>query len=141
MSSFLIKVHSRCNLMCDYCYEYNCGNTSWRAKPREMSWEVYTRAVDRVLEHAEKHGLKDIFFSFHGGEPLLRKPDFFRRAVYRAREIFNARGINIEFGMQSNATLLPEELADPLNELKSGRGVSLDGPEEIHNEFRIYSTG
>lgn len=31
--------------MCDYCYEYNCGNTSWRSKPREMSWEVYTKAV------------------------------------------------------------------------------------------------
>lgn len=141
MSSFLIKVHSRCNLMCDYCYEYNCGNTSWRSKPREMSWEVYEKTVSRVEEHAVKHGLDYIFFSFHGGEPLLRSPDFFRSATKHARNVLGARNIKIEFGMQSNATLLTEEMADTLAELQISIGISLDGPEPIHNEYRVYSTG
>ena len=141
LSSFLIKVHSRCNLMCDYCYEYNCGNTSWRKKPKEMAWDVYTRAVERVVEHAAKHSLSYCFFSFHGGEPLLRSPEFFRRAVAFAKERLAAHSITIEFGMQSNATLLNAEWVEALADLSISIGISLDGPEEAHNEFRVYSNG
>lgn len=141
ISSFLIKVHSRCNLMCDYCYEYNCGNTSWRQKPREMSRDVYCRAVDRILEHSLKHGLKSIFFSFHGGEPLLRSSDFYCDAVEHARREFGRHDIKIEFGMQSNATLLTKEKADTLQKLGIGIGISLDGPEDAHNQYRVYSNG
>lgn len=127
--------------MCDYCYEYNCGNTSWRKKPREMSWEVYAKAVERITEHALEHKIPRVFFSFHGGEPLLRTPEFFRQAVEHAREAFGKHGIEIGFGMQSNATLLNEEMAQTLQELEIGIGVSLDGPEDAHNEFRVYSNG
>jgi len=141
LSSFLIKVHSRCNLMCDYCYEYNCGNTSWRKKPKEMSWDVYTRAVERVVEHAAKHSLAYCFFSFHGGEPLLRTPEFFRQAVAFAKERSAAHSITIDFGMQSNATLLNPEWVETLADLSISLGISLDGPEEAHNEFRVYSNG
>lgn len=141
LSSFLIKVHSRCNLMCDYCYEYNCGNTSWRQKPREMSWEVYAKAVDRIVEHAARHSVPSVFFSFHGGEPLLRTPDFYRQAVDHARREFGRHQIEIGFGMQSNATLLNAEMARTLEELNIGIGVSLDGPEDAHNQFRVYSNG
>lgn len=141
ISSFLIKVHSRCNLMCDYCYEYNCGNTSWRKKPREMSWEVYTKAVDRIVEHSVAHDIPDIFFSFHGGEPLLRDADFFRKATEYARDKFSRHGVNIGFGMQSNGTLLTVEKAAVLEELNIGIGISMDGPEHIHNEYRVYSNG
>lgn len=88
-----------------------------------------------------KHGLGNIFFSFHGGEPLLRSPEFFRRAAEHARSAFGARNIAIEFGMQSNATLLTGEMADVLAELEIGIGISMDGPENVHNEFRVYSTG
>jgi len=141
LSSFLVKVHSRCNLMCDYCYEYNCGNTSWRSKPREMSWEVYERAVGRILDHAVKHGIQSCFFSFHGGEPLLRSSEFFGRAAGLARECFGAQGIEIEFGMQSNATLLNDEWVRTLADLGICIGVSLDGPAEAHNEFRVFADG
>jgi uncharacterized protein len=141
IASFLIKVHSRCNLMCDYCYEYNCGNTSWRKKPKEMSWEVYTKAVERIVEHAARHSIRSCFFSFHGGEPLLRTPDFFRQAVNYAKHEFASCNIDIEFGMQSNATLLTSEMVKTLSELSIGIGISLDGPETAHNEFRVYSNG
>jgi len=141
LTSFLIKVHSRCNLMCDYCYEYNCGNTSWREKPREMSWVVYTKALDRVLEHMLRHGRQKCFFSFHGGEPLLRSLDFFKRAVETAKVRFEAEGLSIEFGMQSNVTLLTPEGAATLAELGIGIGISLDGPAEAHNEFRVFADG
>jgi uncharacterized protein len=127
--------------MCDYCYEYNCGNTSWREKPREMAWNVYTQAVSRIIEHVTGHDRKSVFFSFHGGEPLLRSPDFFRHAVAYAKENFTRNALEISFGMQSNATLLTSEWVSCLAELEIGIGVSLDGPEDAHNEFRVYSNG
>lgn len=141
LRSFLIKVHSRCNLMCDYCYEYNCGNTAWRSKPKEMSWKVYAQAVDRILAHAGAHGVSSCFFSFHGGEPLLRTPEFYQKAVAYAHERFSAVGVDIAFGMQSNATLLSTEWVETLSSLSIGIGVSMDGPEEIHDIFRVYSNG
>ncbi|MDR1038194.1 MAG: radical SAM protein [Deltaproteobacteria bacterium] len=141
MTSFLVKVHSRCNLMCDYCYEYNCGNISWKKKPREMPWEVYSKAVDRIVSHAVRHSVPCCFFSFHGGEPLLRTPDFFRRAVDYAREAGSRESVEINFGMQTNGTLLNAEWAETLADLSICCGVSLDGPEDAHNEFRVYSNG
>ncbi len=130
LASFLIKVHSRCNLMCDYCYEYNSGNTSWKRKPREMSWDVYEQTLFRVREHSLKHKIRRQFFSFHGGEPLLRGMDFFRRAVDRARAVLQPE-IEIGFGTQTNGTLLTADFALAFADLRIGVGVSLDGPRHV----------
>ncbi|MEI7613565.1 MAG: radical SAM protein [Betaproteobacteria bacterium] len=140
LSCLLVKVHSRCNLMCDYCYEYNCGNTSWRKKPKEMSEVVYEQMLLRVRDHSLRHGVREQFFSFHGGEPLLRRPDFFRYAVARAKEVLGPE-ISIKFGTQTNATLLTEETVNLFAELEIGVGVSIDGPEHVHNKNRVYSNG
>lgn len=140
VNSLLVKVHSRCNLMCDYCYEYNCGNTSWRKKPKEMSEAVYEQILLRVREHSLRHGVGEQFFSFHGGEPLLRRLDFFRYAVTRAREVLGPE-IAIKFGTQTNATLMTEATVELFAELEIGIGVSIDGPEHVHNKNRVYSDG
>ncbi|MCX6620116.1 MAG: FxsB family radical SAM/SPASM domain protein [Acidobacteria bacterium] len=140
LASFLIKVHSRCNLMCDYCYEYNSGNTSWKRKPREMSWEVYEQTLVRVREHSLKHHIQRQFFSFHGGEPLLRGVDFFRRAVELGRTRLQPE-IEIDFGTQTNGTLLTADFALALADLRIGVGVSLDGPRHVHDRYRVYSNG
>lgn len=140
MGSLLVKIHSRCNLMCDYCYEYNCGNTSWRKKPKEMSEAVYEQMLRRVREHSLRHDLREQFFSLHGGEPLLRRLDFFRYAVSRAREVLGPE-IAISFGTQTNATLITAATVDLFAELGIVAGVSIDGPEHVHNKNRVYSNG
>lgn len=140
IASYLIKVHSRCNMMCDYCYEYNCGNTSWKSKPREMTIEIFRRAILRIQEHARAHSLTDVFFSFHGGEPLLRKPDFFKEAVDIARTLLEPE-VRVGLGMQSNGTLLSKEWVDLFCDLKIGYGISIDGPQHVHDRFRVYSNG
>ncbi len=140
LGSLLVKVHSRCNLMCDYCYEYNCGNTSWRKKPKEMSEAVYEQMLLRVREHSLRHGVREQFFSLHGGEPLLRRLDFFRYAVARAREVLGPE-ITVQFGTQTNATLMTAETVELFAELGIGVGVSIDGPEPVHNKNRVYSNG
>lgn len=140
INSLLIKVHSRCNLMCDYCYEYNSGNTSWRSKPKMMSREVYVMILARVKEHCVRHNIQDMFFSFHGGEPLLRDPDWYRFATKKAKEELSPH-TEIAFGMQSNGTLLTEEWVHVLHELGVGYGISIDGPKEIHDKNRVHSNG
>jgi len=140
VTSLLVKVHSRCNLMCDYCYEYNSGNTAWRSKPKEMSALVYEKMLERVQEHCLAHEVKDYFFSFHGGEPLLRNADWYRYAVVRAKEILEPY-THISFGTQSNGTLLTEEWVSLLSELSISYGISLDGPRAVHDKFRVHSNG
>lgn len=140
INSLLVKVHSRCNLMCDYCYEYNSGNTSWRSKPKEMSESVYEQMLVRVKEHCVRHEVAEMFFSFHGGEPLLRKPEWYRYAATRAREVLGPV-TSIAFGMQSNGTLLTSEWVNVFHELGIGYGISIDGPKETHDRYRVHSNG
>jgi hypothetical protein len=53
---FILKVHSRCNLACSYCYVYEMADQRWRGLPRRMSQAVAGKTVERIAEHAERHG-------------------------------------------------------------------------------------
>lgn len=105
-----------------------------------MSWEVYEQTLVRVREHSLKHGLQQQFFSFHGGEPLLRGAEFFRRAVERARSVLQPE-IGIGFGTQTNATLMTPEFAEMFANLGVSVGVSIDGPRHVHDRYRVHSDG
>src|SRR3954462_331239 len=76
---FLLKVHSRCNIACDYCYVYELADQSWQAQPTVMSDQVVERAAERIAGHAATHGLDEVRVILHGGEPLLAGRDFFRK--------------------------------------------------------------
>ncbi len=86
ITTFIYKVASRCNLDCSYCYEYNMGDNSWRDQPHFTSRGTAKKLATRVREHAEIHELDYVMFSFHGGEPLLAGPLFFRDLVHIIRE-------------------------------------------------------
>jgi uncharacterized protein len=66
---YIVKVHSRCNLDCVYCYEYNQGNDGWKDMPKVMSIDTFKTLCQRISQHAIANNLKDVFISFHGGEP------------------------------------------------------------------------
>lgn len=138
ITDFTVKVHSRCNLNCDYCYEYNQGNSGWTRKPKFMSMPVFRRLCERIAEHfAANDQIGKPFISFHGGEPLMRPPEFFDEAMTLAREIIP----KVLFGLQTNGTLLQPEFVDVF--LKHGlrAGVSLDGPEVINDRHRVDHQG
>ncbi len=127
---FIVKVHSRCNLNCDYCYEYNLGNSGWKTKPKTMSIATFRRLCERIAEHCISD---ETFISFHGGEPLMRSSQFFDEAMTIARSLIP----NVKFGMQSNGTLLKKDYIDVF--LKHGLrvGISLDGNELINDRHRF----
>jgi uncharacterized protein len=140
LSSFILKVASRCNLDCTYCYEYNKGDESWRQQPHFTSLQTVEVIGNRVRDHALGHALDSVAFSFHGGEPLLAGAGFFREAVGIIRDRLGS-AIRCTFGVQTNGTLITEEIIDIFNEEEIYIGLSLDGPRAVNDRYRIRSDG
>lgn len=105
-TTFLVKVASRCNIACDYCYIYEHNDQSWRDQPRLMSVETEDRMVERLGEYVDAQGLKRILVVFHGGEPLLAGTD--RLALLAGKIRDRAPGVEVDFSVQTNGVLLDE---------------------------------
>lgn len=137
---FLCKIHTRCNLNCDYCYVYNLADQSWRTKPKIMGRPVVERLAQRIREHVETHEIEKIHIILHGGEPLLCGKEYLQQFVQTMRTALSGL-TEIAFLMQSNGTLLDEELCRVLVELGVRVGISLDGPEHVNNAHRPFRDG
>jgi uncharacterized protein len=130
---FVKPVGAQCNLSCQYCY--------YLEKSDMYQSDGLTRMPDSILEKYVIQLIggttdKDIFFSWHGGEPTLAGLDFFRRAVILQKK-HKPAGRNIINGLQTNATLLNDDWCNFLSEEGFLVGVSIDGPERLHNKFRV----
>src|SRR4030095_5725909 len=140
ITSYVLKIASRCNLNCKYCYMYNLGDTSYRQQPAVMSEHVVEATLQRIPQHAVHKGLESVKLIFHGGEPLLAGEAFFRHFVETATRILTPE-VTPQFSMQTNAVLLSEKWLELLGELKIHFGISLDGPAEIHDANRLDHQG
>ena len=74
----VLKIASRCNINCSYCYVYNKGDLSYLKQPKIMSSEVVNALIVKAKNHCEAHNLDYFEFIFHGGEPLLTGIEFFK---------------------------------------------------------------
>jgi uncharacterized protein len=137
---FILKVHSRCNLACDYCYMYEMADQSWRRQPRKMARPVVDKVAMRIAEHARAKLLERVDVTLHGGEPLLAGVDHLRytiEAVTRAC----APDVDVRFNVQTNGILLEPPFLDLFREYDVQVGVSLDGDEEGHDRHRRWANG
>ena len=139
ISSFVIKIASRCNLNCTYCYEFNMGDDSWKRMPKIISHDTFQKTILRIKEHADEHNLTNISISLHGGEPLLVGYDNFVHYIFTIKDIL--KGFKLMIGIQTNATLLNEEFIILFTKEKISVGVSYDGPPLINDKNRIYHNG
>jgi len=101
-----------------------------------MSSEVLERMISTYMATDQP----TYSFGWQGGEPTLMGSDFFREVIDLQKRHGN-RGAIVANGLQTNATLISEELAAHLGRYKFLLGVSLDGPEEIHNRYRLSIDG
>lgn len=130
-----IKITDSCNLGCLYCLvEPNLKNP----KPKRCSDETLANAIQKFVEFQPK-GVKT-HFEWHGGEPLFFGLDPFVK-ILELEAPFREKGYVCENSIQTNATLLNEEIIDFIIKNKFGIGVSIDGPEDIHNSVRKYKNG
>jgi uncharacterized protein len=137
---FIVKVHSRCDLSCDYCYMYEMADQSWRSQPRAMSGQTADLAAMRIGEHARAHGLKRIAVILHGGEPLLAGRDLIARLVTATRRAAGET-VTVEASVQTNAVGLNDAYLRLFDELGVRVGVSLDGTPEAHDRHRRFASG
>lgn len=138
--AIIVKVASRCNLNCTYCYMYNMGDESYKLQPKFMSQSTIKDMFIRINNHCNKHNLDKFLLVFHGGEPLLCGIDFYRNFVRIGDEIMSPN-VRIDYAMQTNGVLLTHELAFELKSLQIQVGVSLDSTEMSNNKNRIYHNG
>ncbi len=132
---FVKPVGAECNLHCRYCYylENNSLHTDYGVMDDE--------ALERYISsHFEACPDETVNFSWHGGEPLLAGIEFFRRAITLQKKYMPA-GVTVNNGIQTNGTLLNDEWCRFLAEENFYVGLSIDGPEELHNKFRINREG
>jgi uncharacterized protein len=137
-SQFIVKVHSRCNLSCSYCYVYEMADQSWRGLPRRMSQAVTGATVERIAEHAAKHNLTSVEIVLHGGEPLLAGGEWLASLVGSLRAQVPAR---VNVAVQTNGTLLERPMLEALKSAGVRVGVSLDGDAEATGRHRRYASG
>lgn len=139
ISGYVIKVASRCNLNCSYCYEYNMGDSSWKKMPKYMEEEVFSKTLHRIKSHCDAHQFDNISISLHGGEPLLIGHE--RLATYLALADEILGGYRLTLGIQSNGLLLDEAYLALLCKYGVSLGISLDGVPEDNDVFRFYHNG
>jgi uncharacterized protein len=137
---FLLKIHSRCNLSCDYCYVYTMPDQTWRNRPRMMSPALVSVVAERIAEHARAHSLDSVQVIFHGGEPLLSGVGPIVDALRKVRGAVDAR-VCVKFAIQTNGTQLTEAVLGVLESLDIQIGVSLDGDIIMHDRHRRYRNG
>lgn len=136
----VVKVASRCNLNCSYCYVYNKGDTTFKLQPRFMSDQTVALLLDRVSEYCRQFRLKAFQFVFHGGEPLLAPMSFYRHFVAQATRLLPAY-TEVIYSLQTNGVLLNDTWCQTLGELGIRIGVSLDMLPHIHDTYRVDHKG
>jgi uncharacterized protein len=140
VQTLVVKVASRCNLNCSYCYVYNQGDYTWQSQPHVMPSAVVSALITRVRAHCLRHGLKHFGLVLHGGEPLLCGEAFFRSFVQEARGQLLPE-IQPHFFVQTNGTLLTAQWCRLLLELQIAVGVSLDGTPAANDRHRVDHAG
>lgn len=137
---FVVKVHSRCNLACTYCYVYEGADQGWRTQPVVMTRRTAEQVCRRIAEHAERHAPTSLRVILHGGEPLLAGTAFLGDLVRGLRALVPA-ATDVDVLIQTNATLVDDDVLDLCHREHVRLGVSLDGDPATHDRFRRDTAG
>ena len=129
---FAKPVGPLCNLSCRYCYYLNKNSQYTGANNFMIEDEILEKYI---IQHIEATTEPTINFSWHGGEPLLAGQDFFRKVIKLQRK-HKPAGSKIINGIQTNGTLLNDELCAFLAKEDLVVGISIDGPGDFHNNYR-----
>ena len=132
----LKPVGSLCNLACKYCYYSEKNKLYAYDKGKVMSDKLLEEFVKQFID---AQMIPQVLFTWHGGEPLMRPVSFYQRALDLQRRY--AGGRQIDNCIQTNGTLLTDEWCEFLKENHFLVGVSIDGPQAFHDEYRKTRSG
>ena len=127
---------AHCNLACKYCYYLEKNKLYPTAQRHLMSDEMLEQFT---REYIEAQTMNQVLFTWHGGEPLLRSIDFYRKALSLQQKY--ARGRRIDNVIQTNGTLLTDEWCEFFAQNHWLVGISIDGPQPDHDHYRLTAAG
>lgn len=128
-----------CNLSCRYCYYLEKANL-YRNEDKAGRFTMSEDLLERFIrDYIESQTMPQVLFSWHGGEALMRPLSFYKRVVELQKRY--ARGVQIDNSIQTNGTLLTDEWCEFFRENGWLVGVSIDGPQEFHDEYRRNKMG
>ena len=127
---------AHCNLACKYCYYLEKNKLYPTAQRHLMSDEMLEQFT---REYIEAQTMNQVLFTWHGGEPLLRSIDFYRKALSLQQKY--AGGRRIDNVIQTNGTLLTDEWCEFFAQNHWLVGISIDGPQPDHDHYRLTAAG
>ena len=127
---------AHCNLACKYCYYLEKTKLYPTAQRHLMSDEMLEQFT---REYIEAQTMSQVLFTWHGGEPLLRSIDFYRKALSLQQKY--AGGRRIDNVIQTNGTLLTDEWCEFFAQNHWLVGISIDGPQPDHDHYRLTAAG
>lgn len=132
----LKPVGSACNLKCEYCYYLEKEHLYPSSKDQMMSDVLLEKFTEEYLNSQTQN---EVMFTWHGGEALLRPISFYKKAIELQKKY--GRGRQIENVLQTNGTMLNDAWCEFFKENNFLIGVSIDGPQEFHDEYRRNKGG
>lgn len=136
MYVMLKPVGPLCNLACDYCYYLEKNNLYKQDSKHILSEELLEKFIK---EYIGAQTSPQVLFTWHGGEALMRPLSFYKKALELQKKY--AGGRMIENCIQTNGILLNDEWCRFFHDNHWLVGVSIDGPQEFHDEYRRNRQG
>lgn len=133
IDTILVKVSSRCNIDCEYCYVYNMGDNGWKKQPPIISPDIVDALKKQLLAVVQSQKEKFALI-LHGGEPLMLGERKLSEILGTLRDVLP---IDYPIGIQSNGMLITKEIIEELSKYKVGVSISLDGNEYFNDLFRF----
>ena len=125
-----------CNLDCKYCFYLE----KEKLYPGERKWAMSAEVLETyVRQYIEAQDGPEVYFAWQGGEPTLLGVEFFQRVVELQRKY--AEGKCISNALQTNGTLLDDPWCEFFGEHAFLIGLSIDGPAEVHDKYRVDKNG
>ncbi len=134
---FVKPVGAMCNMACSYCYYLDKKNLYPEGTTIRMPDDLLE---EYIIQHIHASSGPDIFFSWHGGEPMLAGLKFYQRVV-KLQQKYKPKNCRIINGLQTNGILLDEEWCRFLKKENFVVGVSIDGPEYLYSLNRFRKIG
>jgi uncharacterized protein len=138
--TLILKIASRCNINCTYCYMYNLGDNSYKSQPKFISNTTIAETVKKIKAHCNANNIKQFTFILHGGEPLLMPQPMFIEMIEQLNSLASD-DLAIKYALQTNGMLINKAWCAIFDKYNIGVGVSIDGPKLMNDKHRIDKKG
>jgi serine-type anaerobic sulfatase-maturating enzyme len=129
-----------CNMACRYCFYCDKSNLFQTSDNKRLSKHRMTEEVlDEMIKQLMKQGASEVSVSWQGGEPTLMGISFFEKAIERMQRY--GKGQEVGNGFQTNGILIDRKWARFFKKYNFLVGLSLDGPEHVHDKYRLLTGG